>query len=76
MTTRQDGIFFPALDRERICTDKPNTQPFLVSSRFFLLQEMAISTILQCFVADEEMFDGEQNYAENSLKTWMQKHGS
>lgn len=32
-------------------------------------------TILQCFIADEEMFEGEDRYARNDLKAWLEKHG-
>ncbi len=35
---------------------------------------MAITTILQCFVADEEACGGQ--FAENDLKNWIDKHGA
>jgi len=34
---------------------------------------MSTSTILQCFVADEEMFDGDECYAERELRDFI--HG-
>eukprot|EP00752_Nemacystus_decipiens_P006151 g5549.t1 len=37
---------------------------------------MAITTILQCFVADEELFPPSQQFAENDLKGWVDKHGA
>lgn len=33
-------------------------------------------TILQCFIADEEMFEGDDRYARNDLKTWLEAHGA
>ena len=38
--------------------------------------DMGIATILQCFVADEEMFNDDQMYAEGSLKSWVDSYGS
>ncbi|CAN0425581.1 unnamed protein product, partial [Scytosiphon promiscuus] len=37
--------------------------------------EMAITTILQCFVADER-FPPSQQFAENDLKSWVDRHGT
>lgn len=37
---------------------------------------MAITTILQCFVADEELFPSSQQFAENDLKSWVDRHGT
>lgn len=37
---------------------------------------MAITTILQCFVADEELFPPSQQFAERDLKGWVDKHGA
>eukprot|EP00752_Nemacystus_decipiens_P001552 g1519.t2 len=37
---------------------------------------MTTLTILQCFIADEEMFEGEDRYARNDLKTWLEAHGA
>ena len=41
---------------------------------FMDIFDMAITTILQCFVADEEMFDADQVYAEGSLQRWVAKY--
>lgn len=53
---------------------------FLISywiSDFFMdVFDMAIATILQCFVADEEMFSGDECFAEASLRAWIDKSGS
>ncbi|CAM9966712.1 unnamed protein product [Ascophyllum nodosum] len=37
---------------------------------------MAITTILHCFVADEELFPPSQQFAENDLKGWVDRHGA
>lgn len=37
--------------------------------------EQTTLTILQCFIADEEMFEGEDRYARNDLKEWLEAHG-
>jgi hypothetical protein len=38
---------------------------------------MGISTVLHCFIADEEMFsDGGQVFAEASLKRYIDKYGA
>lgn len=37
---------------------------------------MAITTILQCFVADEELFPASQQFAENDLKQWVDRNGA
>lgn len=37
---------------------------------------MSITTILQCFVADEELFPPSQQFADNDLKSWVDKHGA
>lgn len=34
---------------------------------------MAISTILQCFIADEEMFKGDDRYGEGDLAAKLNK---
>jgi len=34
---------------------------------------MGISTILQCFIADEEMFEGAERYADGSLAKTVDK---
>ena len=48
---------------------------YWISDMFFDVYDMAISTILQCFIADEEMFP-DAVYAEGSLQRWVEKYGS
>jgi len=45
-----------------------------VGDMFLDLFEMATETILQCFIADEEMFDGEGSYADGDLRKWFSDH--
>jgi len=47
---------------------------YFVSDMFMDVFEMATATILQCFIADEEMFQGEQCYAEGDLQKWINKN--
>lgn len=42
---------------------------FVVSGMFMGVFDMGITTILHCFIADEEMFDGA--YAQGSLVQWI-----
>ncbi|CAN0492060.1 unnamed protein product, partial [Laminaria digitata] len=49
---------------------------YYVASSFADLLGMTTLTILQCFIADEEMFEGEDRYARNDLKEWLDKHGT
>lgn len=49
---------------------------WFIAGMFMSVYDMGIATILQCFVADEEMFSAEERYAEGSLKTWVDNHGS
>ena len=49
---------------------------YMVSGVFAELFSMTTLTILQCFIADEEMFAPEDRYAQNDLKTWIDKNGS
>lgn len=44
---------------------------WFISGMFMSVYDMGIATILQCFVADEEMFSSDQRYAEGSLKNWV-----
>jgi len=44
---------------------------YFVGDMFLDIFEMSTATILQCFIADEEMFDGADNYAEGELRTWL-----
>lgn len=48
---------------------------YAVASLFFSIFSMAVDTVLQCFIADEEMFDGDDCYAEGSLKSWVDSYG-
>ena len=45
---------------------------YIVSDIFMGIFDMSISTILHCFVADEEMFGGE--YADGALVRWIDQH--
>lgn len=38
--------------------------------------DMGTTTILHCFIADEEMFDGDECYAEGQLKAWIDKNAN
>mmetsp|Transcript_2262 Transcript_2262/g.3599 ORF Transcript_2262/g.3599 Transcript_2262/m.3599 type:complete len:654 (-) Transcript_2262:40-2001(-) len=49
---------------------------YIVATLFFSIFSMAVDTVLQCFIADEEMFDGDDCYAEGSLKEWIDDNGS
>ena len=44
---------------------------YFVGDMFLGIFDMSTSTILQCFVADEEMFDGDECYAEGDLRRWL-----
>jgi len=49
---------------------------WFISGMFMCVFDMGIATILQCFVADEEMYGESQSmYAEGSLKNWVEEHG-
>jgi choline transporter-like protein 2/4/5 len=43
---------------------------------FMEVFSMAIATILQCFIADEEMFEGSERYADGALRKWVDTHGA
>jgi len=45
---------------------------YIVSDIFMGVFDMGIKTILHCFVADEEMFDGE--YADGALVRWIEQY--
>jgi hypothetical protein len=47
---------------------------YFIADMFLDVFEMGISTILQCFIADEEMFDGDECFAEGDLQRWIDKH--
>lgn len=44
---------------------------YIVADVFMGLFDMSTSTILQCFIADEEMFSGEQSYADGKMRTFL-----
>lgn len=48
---------------------------WIIAGMFMSVYDMGIATILQCFVADEEMFSPDEMFAEGSLKSWVDKHG-
>ena len=49
---------------------------YYVSDMFMDVLDMGISTVLHCFIADEEMFDSEDDrYTDKSLKDYVDKHG-
>jgi len=47
---------------------------YVVGDMFLDLFEMSTETILQCFIADEEMFDGDSGYADGDLRKWFDDH--
>mmetsp|Transcript_44743 Transcript_44743/g.140297 ORF Transcript_44743/g.140297 Transcript_44743/m.140297 type:complete len:636 (-) Transcript_44743:141-2048(-) len=48
---------------------------WFVADMFLEIYGMAVSALLQCFVADEEMFPANQRFAENDLKKYFDKFG-
>ena len=44
---------------------------FFIGDMFLDVFDMSTSTVLHCFVADEEMFDGDECYAEGKLRDWL-----
>ena len=44
---------------------------YFVGDMFLDIFEMSTETILQCFIADEEMFDGDECYADKDLREWL-----
>ena len=46
---------------------------YLVSAMFSEVFGMTIDTVLQCYIADEEMFPLEQRFAEGGLKSSLQR---
>jgi choline transporter-like protein 2/4/5 len=49
---------------------------WFVASMFMNIFGMAISTILQCFVADEEMFDSGTRFATSELASFIDSNGA
>lgn len=44
---------------------------YFVGDIFLDIFDMSTTTVLHCFVADEEMFDGDECYAEGKLREWI-----
>jgi len=42
-----------------------------IGDMFLEIFEMSTETILQCFIADEEMFEGNSGYADGELRDWF-----
>jgi hypothetical protein len=42
---------------------------------FLSVFELSILTVLHCYIADTEMFDGHARYADGSLKDWIETNG-
>jgi Plasma-membrane choline transporter len=49
---------------------------YAVADMFMDVFEIAILTILHCFVADEEMFNGRARYAQGDLTQWIDKNAA
>jgi len=44
---------------------------YFIGNMFLDVFDMSTSTVLQCFIADEEMFDGDECYADGDLRRWL-----
>ena len=84
ITTLTTGAAYFVLDHELRDELYSNIGPlffialsaWFISGMFMGVFDMGIATILQCFVADEEMYgDSQSMYAEGSLKNWVEDHG-
>ncbi|GMI20316.1 hypothetical protein TeGR_g8471 [Tetraparma gracilis] len=49
---------------------------YFTAAMFMNIFAMGISTILQCFVADEEMFDASSRFAESELASFIDANGA
>jgi len=49
---------------------------YWISDMFMDVLDMGIMTVLHCFIADEEMFDGEERYSEKDLKDYVDEYGA
>merc|ERR1711908_257775 len=49
---------------------------WFTASMFMNIFGMAISTILQCFIADEEMFDSGTRFATSELASFIDSNGA
>jgi hypothetical protein len=45
---------------------------YLVAGMFMSVFELSILTVLHCYIADKEMFDGRARYADGSVKDWIE----
>lgn len=48
---------------------------YFISDIFMDVLSMGISTVLHCFIADEEMFDENNRYTDRSLKNYVDHYG-
>mmetsp|Transcript_2504 Transcript_2504/g.5963 ORF Transcript_2504/g.5963 Transcript_2504/m.5963 type:complete len:703 (+) Transcript_2504:182-2290(+) len=48
---------------------------YFVADMFMDVFDISILCVLHCFIADEEMFDGQARYADGNLKEFVDKHG-
>ena len=73
-------IIVENLNNELYSVGGPVTIIFLISywvSDFFMdVFDMSITTILHCFIADEEMYSGDEVFAEQGLKRYIDKYGA
>ena len=49
---------------------------YFISDIFMDVLSMGISTVLHCFIADEEMFEENQRYTDKSLKDYVDHYGA
>merc|ERR1711908_137345 len=49
---------------------------YFTASMFMNIFGMGIATILQCFIADEEMFDASSRFAESELADFIDTNGA
>ncbi|KAG7345808.1 plasma-membrane choline transporter family protein [Nitzschia inconspicua] len=49
---------------------------YIVAGMFMSVFELSILTVLHCYIADQEMFDGRARYADGSLKDWIDKNST
>ena len=49
---------------------------YWISDMFMDVLDMGIMTVLHCFIADEEMFDGRERYSEKGLKDYVDEYGA
>lgn len=48
---------------------------YWIGDMFMDVLDMGILTVLHCFIADEEMFDGEERYHDRDLKDYVDRAG-